>query len=193
MIRSTADSLTLTVEMENRDALFQARNPDPFRGGPLFESGFDQIYEELVDQTPRKPLTLVFYLPARHLTDELETEIRYGLEQRCLHEEDTIARERRALRREGLKALQSGIVFLLLCLLGAYFLQQANPFPDFLNFFFREGLFILGWVGMWRPVDILLHEWWPQVRAKQIFQAIRQARVVVEARESAWMRECADA
>jgi hypothetical protein len=188
MISRENDRLILTVELENKAALFQERNPDPFHGGPLFATGFDQIYEELIDQSLNQNLEIVIQMPAAAIEDESENEIRFGLEQRCLHEEATIQRERRALRWEGLKALQNGLVFLVVCLLAAFTLQKTEPFGEFLNFFFEEGLFIVGWVSMWRPVDILLYEWWPMYRSSRMFRRIRTANVRVEARESAWMR-----
>jgi len=31
----------------------------------------------------------------------------------------------------------------------------------------REGLVITGWVAMWRPVEVLLYDWWPMVEQRR--------------------------
>ena len=35
----------------------------------------------------------------------------------------------------------------------------AGPLREIL----REGLVIIGWVAMWRPLEVLLYDWWPIV------------------------------
>ena len=40
--------------------------------------------------------------------------------------------------------------------------QLALVLPsDTLGRIMQEGLLILGWVAMWRPLQIFLYEWWP--------------------------------
>ncbi|HEX9126930.1 MAG TPA: hypothetical protein VF948_11040 [Methylomirabilota bacterium] len=33
-----------------------------------------------------------------------------------------------------------------------------------------EGLLIVGWVAMWRPLEIFLYEWWPIHRRCRVFE-----------------------
>jgi hypothetical protein len=42
----------------------------------------------------------------------------------------------------------------------------------------QEGLLIMGWVAMWRPIDIFLYDWWPIWRHKRIHSRI--ARLPIE-------------
>ncbi len=52
-------------------------------------------------------------------------------------------------------ALVALAVFILLSeivhMVGAGFFERA----------FEEGFLIIGWVALWRPVEILLYDWWP--------------------------------
>jgi len=34
----------------------------------------------------------------------------------------------------------------------------------------RESLTIVGWVAMWRPVEIFLYDWWPLVRRIRVYK-----------------------
>jgi hypothetical protein len=45
--------------------------------------------------------------------------------------------------------------------------------------FLSEGLAILGWVANWRPIEILLFEWWPMNRRRQLFTRLAEAPVEV--------------
>ena len=40
------------------------------------------------------------------------------------------------------------------------------------NAILSEGLLILGWVAMWRPVEIFLYDWWPELGKRRVFARI---------------------
>ena len=44
----------------------------------------------------------------------------------------------------------------------------------------REGLIIIGWVVMWRPLELLLYDWWPLVRQRRMCQRVVDAEITVE-------------
>ena len=44
----------------------------------------------------------------------------------------------------------------------------------------REGLVITGWVAMWRPLELLLYDWWPMVRQRRLCQRVADAEIAVE-------------
>jgi hypothetical protein len=50
----------------------------------------------------------------------------------------------------------------------------------------REGLTILGWVAMWRPVEIFLYEWWPILEQQRTCERI--AGLDIEVRPEAQAR-----
>ena len=74
-----------------------------------------------------------------------------------------------------------GLVFLFLCMsvrelalaLGHGTVSQI----------LAEGLLILGWVAMWRPLQILLYEWWPIRHHSRVYAKL--AAMPVEVRPSA--------
>ena len=42
-----------------------------------------------------------------------------------------------------------------------------------------EGLLIIGWVAMWRPIQIFLYEWWPIVRRRRTYFGLAHTQVRV--------------
>lgn len=74
--------------------------------------------------------------------------------------------------------LAIGLVFLVACIALRRALI-ANPLlvdQSILD----EGLLILGWVAMWRPIEVLLYDWWPLTRRRAVLR--RLAVIPVEVR-----------
>jgi len=44
----------------------------------------------------------------------------------------------------------------------------------------REGLIILGWVAMWRPLDVYLYRWWPVHRLGRIYWGLSRMPVEIK-------------
>jgi hypothetical protein len=44
----------------------------------------------------------------------------------------------------------------------------------------REGLLISGWVAMWRPIQILLYDWWPIQELKRTYRKIRSVDILLQ-------------
>jgi hypothetical protein len=75
----------------------------------------------------------------------------------------------------GLISLAIGLAFMFSCLSLRRYLENAADFE-----MLREGLLIIGWVALWRPVEIFLYDWWPILRQQQRCTAI--ARMPIDVR-----------
>lgn len=87
-------------------------------------------------------------------------------------------RELTTLLRTGVISLMIGLLFLAICLGARSLLRHASPSYEVIS----EGLLIMGWVAMWRPIDLFLYDWWPIRRRWRIFR--RAAMLAVELRAS---------
>ena len=115
--------------------------------------------------------SLVLHVPATEMPGEtaaaaLSDAIRAYFQYR----RDEEARKLQALMRDGRQALAIGIAFLFVCgLLGWIALRElAAPLGTFLD----EGLLIIGWVALWRPLEILLYDWRPIRRERRVLDAL---------------------
>jgi hypothetical protein len=43
----------------------------------------------------------------------------------------------------------------------------------------REGLTIIGWVAMWKPLEIYLYRWWPLLALRKLYQRLSHMPVEV--------------
>jgi hypothetical protein len=49
----------------------------------------------------------------------------------------------------------------------------------------REGLLIVGWVAMWRPLEVFLYDWWPIRAETRLFDRLSVMPVRIEYKETA--------
>jgi hypothetical protein len=85
--------------------------------------------------------------------------------------------EVRRTLQEGRRSLLVGVVFLAVCMFAREMLRLYEPmewmrFPE-------EGLLILGWVAMWRPIELLLYDWWGPLRKRRTYENLSRMRVEV--------------
>jgi hypothetical protein len=62
----------------------------------------------------------------------------------------------------------------------------AGAFPESqLALFVREGILIVGWVAMWRPVEVFLYDWWPILADVRLLDRLSLMPVRINYRETA--------
>lgn len=85
--------------------------------------------------------------------------------------------ELRQLLRHGRLSLAIGVGFVSACLLLAEAVISFVPQPA--ARIAHESLTIIGWVAMWRPVQVFLYDWWPLRGRIKVLENLRFARVSV--------------
>ncbi len=83
---------------------------------------------------------------------------------------------RRTLQ-QGRASLGIGIAFLVVCMALRELLRSFGT-AEWLRVG-EEGLLILGWVAMWRPIELLLYDWRPQRQMQRTYQNLARMRVEV--------------
>lgn len=89
-------------------------------------------------------------------------------------------RTRSTLKRflqQGRMSLVIGIVFVTLCLLAADAIGMLGTNTS--TIIARESLTIVGWVAMWRPLQVFLYDWWPLQQQVRLYQKLGSAHIRV--------------
>lgn len=68
-----------------------------------------------------------------------------------------------------------GAAFLFVCLGIAQSIGNAEH-PSLL-YFLREGIIIFGWVGLWRPMELILFDWYPLYEKIQLYRRIKRSEI----------------
>ncbi len=153
---------------------------DPLDPAPPAERSLDWKAEEYIvgsarDLTGAEAIKLVLYLPPAELEGPAAADVAAAIRNYFDYRMEMAARSLRYLWREGRLTLAIGFAALFFCisLRQLVFAFGAGTLQDIL----AEGLLILGWVAMWRPVQLFMYEWWPVKRDQAVFAKLRDMPV----------------
>lgn len=184
----------IEVRLTELAQLFNSMDPSPFHERDLDHDAEEFIVSWAQEHARGEDLKLVVHLtrpPADGPPDPqlVENSVQHYFSYRA----ELLWREFRQLMKEGRLSLLVGLGFLVLCQAGIWLLHlpatgASQPFHEWglpglgvqLRAFLREGLTIVGWVAMWRPLEIYLYRWWPLLGRRRLYQ--RLASMVVEVR-----------
>ena len=144
---------TIEMQLDSLPQLFDSLDPAPFHDRAL-DRGAEAWLKESVDEKPsRAPLELMIRGPEalRAHLPEIQTAVHAHF-RRALEQEEWKLRRR---MRVGRLALLIGLVVLAVTLVARHLLHSLHTSSADV---FGEGLLIVGWVGLWRPAEMLLFD-----------------------------------
>jgi len=168
----------IDIKLRNADQLFDGRDPAPFHERDLDEAAVEYILSAVQEIPPRATFKMVFWIvDAKALQMPVETFVS-AVRAHFTYEVEKLRRRTREHVRLG--EITLGIA--LLALVGFLTLAELTKFlPEgAVRQVLREGLVIIGWVVMWRPLELLLYDWWPLVRQRRLCQRVVAAEITVE-------------
>ena len=150
--------------------IFNTIDPSPILDKDLNDSTADYITSSVQELGTDKNIKIIFYLPGnvriapwtRTLTQVLHNYYEYKSQNEL--------RTLKFLLAEGRISFLIGIVFLIICVLVGEFIPKYDQ--GTLGNFAKEGLLIGGWVAMWKPVQLLLYDWWPILRKYKVYKKL---------------------
>ena len=176
MGEASADPLRGRIDLmvRNIEGLFNSMDPSPFHEKDLNADAEAFIVGYARQYPPGTALHLRIHLqqaPAQDATEMVTQAIRNFFDYR----KEIIGMDFKQLMREGRLSLAIGLAFLFSCLFTQRYLlpQEERAFL----FVLRESLTIGGWVGMWRPIQTYLYDWWPLRRRRRVFDELSRARI----------------
>jgi hypothetical protein len=147
--------------------LFNSLDPTPFPEQDLDEEAEKYIVSSVREWPLSTPLKLVFHLPDREIraagTLKLDDAIHRYFEYRLA----AARRDMTFQMQMGRIAMFIGLGFLFACVALRQVISAIAP--GVLSEIVKESLLILGWVAMWRPIQVFLYDWWPLRRACAIY------------------------
>lgn len=172
----TTNAEEIEIRIKSVDQLFNSLDPAPFRERELDREAERHIVGYAREVAASRPIKLVIYLPTADPGQAKELEAAIG--NHFAHQAREQETELSELRRLGRKGLAVGLLVMLFATLAGVALTNAFPDSRFIETI-EHSLIIFGWVALWRPIEILLYDRWPLIRARQLFQRLAAAPVIV--------------
>lgn len=155
---------------------------DSFDPAPFHEKDLDRDAEEFIvswarEYPPDAPLVFRLHLGADQRRLGPERVVQDAIRNYFSYRSGLARLEVRRTLQLGRSSLVVGALFLLACT-GARELWRNLEIGEW-GRVVDEGLLILGWVAMWRPLELLLYDWWPQLRRKRTYDNLSRMQVEV--------------
>jgi len=169
-----AHSARISLKLRELSQLFNSMDPSPFIDRDLDHDAEEFIVSSAREAHGSRAFELVIHLgatPDGQRANEIEDAVQHYFSVRA----ELKRREFRLLLRRGHSVLAIGLLFLTSCLFLSGMVAKLSP-PAVAEIL-HEGLIIVGWVAMWRPLEIYLYDWWPLRKEGLDLQRLAQMRV----------------
>jgi hypothetical protein len=177
MAPSPLAAFRLELRLRELAQLFNSLDPAPFLHRDLGNDAEEYIESWAMDYPAGSRLQINVHLQQMPPDGDPQALIAEAIHNYFRYKAELTQRELRRLLRVGRQSLLIGLAFLVACLLGASVIDRFAG--GWLLQFGRESLTIVGWVAMWRPIQIFLYEWWPIQRRRRVYLALGHALVHV--------------
>lgn len=178
----SAPDRTHTIEIRVRDVhqLFDSLDPAPFHDRDLDRDAAQYIQESLEDIPDDRPVRLLIWLPPAQL--ESAGMVADAVHIYFLRMQQSAERELRGIHRFGRAALLVGIASVVVILATVEALRALLGLGT-LAAGLLESITIVAWVVLWRPVELLLYDWWPVRRRIRMYARLAVIPIECRARE----------
>jgi hypothetical protein len=167
----------IDIRVKHTSQLFDGRDPAPFRDRDLDEDAVEYLLTAAPEIPRKQPIQIVITISEEAQPTLGQDVIADAVRGHFAYEREQIERRLREHVRRGHVILAVGLAALVLCLSLAEF--TASLPPGHTREILREGLVITGWVAMWRPLDVLLYDWWPLIDERRQVDRILKAPVLI--------------
>lgn len=166
----------IRLKVTNIEGLFDSQDPQALPARRLNSEWLEYIFEIMNDKPGKGPVNLMI------TANTIGPDFKIGELPEVLREEfknyDKFLRRR---LKENFRVGRISLGLTLFPLIICIFLSEATLFLN-LGIFqqaFREGFLIIGWVALWRPVEILLYDWWPIAENRRKIKRILLGRIEI--------------
>jgi hypothetical protein len=175
------DARTIHVRLSDVAQFFDPMDPSPFGEKDLDPKAEEYILESARELPGAEPCRIQVHSDQPPRRPDAETLLRDAIAAHFERRAHVLRLKRLALLREGLISLAIATVFVsalfaLGQVLHEYLGDRGWPF------LLREGLVIVGWVAMWRPIEIFLYGWWPILGDERLCRRLARVEVNVVSR-----------
>lgn len=165
----------IELKVERVSALFDAFDPFPIPSRDLSLAVEEFIVGWARDLPHDAPLSVRIHVPNADLASDGD-QIREAFRNHFTYRANRMSGDLRELFRFARTSLTIGVAVLSLCIIAARSLSALIADPN-LSRILVEGVVILGWVANWRPIELLLYDWWPIDRRRRLYRRLAAASI----------------
>ncbi len=167
----------LALRVREISQLFNSMDPTPFLNKDLDPEAHAFIEAWASEYPPESRFHITIHIeqwPAEGDPSEMLTA---AVHNHFSYRADRTRAAFKLLLQQGRMSLIIGLMFVSLCLFAADAIGRLGESAGFS--IARESLTIIGWVAMWRPLEIFLYDWWPLRKQMRLYDRLSAAHIHV--------------
>jgi hypothetical protein len=168
---------TIEIRLSRPQQLFNSLDPSPFNERDLDQDAEEYIVDSADEYPLKKPLTLIIHLPADQIQDGETPDLAQAIHNYFAYRLDMTERRLRLYFRDGRISLTVGLTFLFVCIALRQLVLAVGR--GLVAQIADEGLYIVGWVAMWRPLEVFLYDWRPIRHRARLYAKLARIPVIV--------------
>jgi len=174
--RREGDTWQIDLRLERLQQLANSMDPSPFPRRDLDPDAERYIVEAARELPAGEPWALTLWLPADELRGEGAGRVANTVRHYFQWEAESARRRLREHLHAAWRSTFFGLAFLCLCMLVR---GLVEPLGGLLGETLAEGLLVIGWVALWRPLEMFLYDWWPLHREARLMRRLTRLEVLL--------------
>jgi len=153
------NKFVIDIQIDDIDQMYDKRDPTPFKKKDLDDDAYEYILTSAYEIGKTKYNKIKIIIKDQP-SEERVSSLKYAIKDFFEYRQYITYKKFKNILFQGLKSLIIGLLFLAFSIA---FANSSYQFIDnsFFKEFFKELCLLIGWVSMWKPVNIFLYEWWP--------------------------------
>lgn len=167
----------IEVRVKNTLQLFDARDPAPFRERDLDDDFVEYITTSARESGGAHNSKIVIYIeevPSKDLSAE---SIKESIQNYLDYKIDLQQSNLKIFIKRAQYFLLIGLLVLAACIGVAQ--NLIAPSTTGWKGVLREGIVIFGWVSIWKPIELILFDWFPLYEQIKLFKVLRDTEIEI--------------
>lgn len=160
----------IEVRVKDAKCLFDGIDPAPFRERDLDDHFVEYIYSAVREFSLSTPVKIIIYIEESEEKSLSSEAIREAIHSHLSYEIELQTNNIRRFAKRAQLFLFIGLFVLASCL--GVSQKLLDPSSPGLSGILREGLVIFGWVSMWKPIELILFDWYPLLETLRYYKKL---------------------
>lgn len=177
--RSQDGKSIIEVRIRSVSQLFDARDPAPFRDRDLDDDFVEYITSSAEELNHADAFKILIHIEEVANSQMESNTISDSIKDFFEYQVDLKSKQLTKVLKTGQLFLLFGIIFLFICLVVSDFFGTVHFLEETYREFLKQGFIIMGWVAMWKPLELILFDWWPIYDKMKIYRKILASEIEV--------------
>jgi hypothetical protein len=165
----------IEVRVKTPLQLFDARDPAPFRDRDLDDDFVEYITSSMREFSYNAPVKIVIHIEDKDSKDLPHDAIGGAIQSYWTYQIELFERDLKSFFKRAQLFMLIGIMVLFASITVAQNIEVHTP--GGLLSVLREGFVIFGWVSVWKPIELLLFDWYPLFEKVRLYRKLLKTEV----------------